>query len=101
MYQVSVTTQKVTKPPIHGDDIDGAVKALRDALLQAAAPGRRVMWVVHGPAGPAVRGDITINAFDAHRTADVDQHVADVRHILAALAAAEGMATLEKEDGSE
>ena len=101
MYQVSVTTQKVSRPPILGDDIDGAINALRDALLQAAAPGRRVMWVVRGPAGPAVRGDLTINAFDADRTADVDQHVADVRQVLAALAAAKGMATHEKEGDSE
>ena len=84
MYEVSVTARGTVVGPAVCADLDGAVAVLRQRLIHAVAPRRRVKWVVQCPSGQLVRGDITINAVSTDRLHAVCEHVMEIREILAA-----------------
>jgi len=82
MYEVSVTTSTIAVGPIRCGEVGEVIEVLREGVITALAPGRRVMWVVRCPAGRVVRGDVTINAATANRPAAVADHLAYVRSVL-------------------
>jgi len=79
---VSVTTPTIAVGPIRCGEVGEVIEVLREGVITALAPGRRVMWVVRCPAGRVVRGDVTINAATANRPAAVADHLAYVRSVL-------------------
>ena len=82
MYEVSVTARGTVVGPAPCADLDAAVEVLQQRLLDAVAPGRRVMWLVRCPSNRVVRGDITMNAASTDRSAAVRDHVTEIRNIL-------------------
>jgi hypothetical protein len=83
MYEVSVTARGTVIGPAPCADLDAAVEDLRQRLIDAVAPRRRVKWVVRCPSGHVVRGDITINAASTDRQEAIREHVTEIREILA------------------
>ena len=81
-YEVSVTARGTVVGPAPCADLDAAVDVLRQRLIDAVAPRRRVKWVVRCPSGQLVRGDITINAARTDRLDAVRDHVMEIREIL-------------------
>jgi len=82
MYEVSVTARGTGLGPAPCADLDTAVDVLRQRLIDAVAPRRRVKWIVRCPSGQLVRGDITINAASTNRLEAVRDHVTETREIL-------------------
>ena len=83
MYEVSVTARGTGLGPTPCADLDAAVEVLRQRLIDAVAPRRRVEWVVRCPSGQLVRGDITVNAASTDRLEAIREHVTEIREILA------------------
>ena len=83
MYEVSVTARGTGFGPASCADLDAAIDVLRQRLIDAVAPRRRVKWIVRCPSGQLVRGDITVNAASTDRLEAIREHVTEIREILA------------------